>query len=71
MKFMNWWSQRSRSGVEGAPSHATAEKGRRLFEGSVELLVDIARSLREMQLPERTDHRPAGAWPGGLKSPIG
>jgi creatinine amidohydrolase len=70
-RFMDWWSQRSRSGVEGAPSHATAEKGRRLFEGSVDLLVEIARALRDMELPERHDMRPAGAWPDGLKTPIG
>lgn len=70
MKFMDWWSQRSRSGVEGAPSHATPEKGRRLFEGAVELLVDIARSLRDMKLPERVDQRPEGAWRDGLKTPI-
>jgi creatinine amidohydrolase len=71
MRFMNWWSQRSRSGVEGAPSHATAEKGQRLFEGCVALLVEIARALRDMDLPQRVDHRPEGAWPGGLKYPIG
>jgi creatinine amidohydrolase len=66
MKYMDWWSQRSHSGVEGAPSHATAEKGRRLFEGSVELLVDVARSLRDMRPPERQDMRPATAWRDGL-----
>jgi creatinine amidohydrolase len=66
MKFMNWWSQRSRTGVEGAPSHATADKGRRLFEGCVELLIDVARSLRDMQLPERVDQRPQPAWKEGL-----
>ena len=71
MKFMDWWSQRSSSGVEGAPSHATADKGRRLFEGCVDLLVDVARSLRDMELPERTDQRPPGAWPAGLRTPIG
>jgi creatinine amidohydrolase len=69
-RFMDWWSQRSRSGVEGAPSHASAEKGRRLFEGSVDLLVAIARALRDMELPERSDHRPAGAWPEGLRTSI-
>jgi len=67
---MDWWSQRSQSGVEGAPSHATAEKGRRLFEGSIDLLVDIARQLRDMRLPDRVDHRPSGAWPAGLRTPI-
>jgi creatinine amidohydrolase len=70
-RFMEWWSQRSQSGVEGAPSHATAEKGRRLFEGSVELLVDIARQLRDTRLPDRVDHRPSGAWAAGLRTPIG
>ena len=69
MKYMDWWSQR-RSGVEGAPSHASEDKGRRLFEGCVELLVDVARSLRDMQPPERMDLRPEGAWPEGLRSPL-
>lgn len=71
IRFMDWWSQRSKTGVEGAPSHATRDKGRRLFEGCVDLLVEIARSLRDMELPAREDHRPAGSWPGGLKTPIG
>ena len=66
IRFMDWWSHRSRSGVEGAPSHASAEKGRRLFEGSVELLIEVARSLRDMQLPERQDMRPPTAWKEGL-----
>lgn len=70
VRFMDWWSQRSMTGVEGAPSHATAEKGRRLFDGCVDLLIDISRSIRDMPLPERRDMRPTGAWPEGLKSPI-
>ena len=34
--FMEFWSQRSLSGTEGAPSPATAEKGKRLQEASIE-----------------------------------
>ena len=69
-KFMDWWSQRSRSGVEGAPSHATPDKGRRLFEGCVDLLVEIARALRDMELPDRADMRPPGTWREGLRTPL-
>lgn len=69
-KFMNWYSQRTRSGVEGAPSHATPEKGRLLFDESVALLLDLARDLRDARLPDRVDNRPPGSWPGGLKTPF-
>jgi hypothetical protein len=41
-----------------------------LFEGSVDLLIEVARALRDMQLPERVDMRPEGAWPEGLRTPI-
>ncbi len=67
IRYMDWWSQRSHSGVEGSPSHASAAKGRTLFEGCVELLIDVARSVRDMELPERVDRRSPGAWARGLR----
>ena len=69
MTFMTWFSQRTTSGVEGAPSHASPEKGARLFDGCVALLVEMTRSFRELELPRRTDHRPAPAWSEGLVFP--
>jgi len=66
LTFMTWYSQRTRSGVEGAPTHANREKGARLFDECVQLLVDLARSFRNLDLPERVDHRPQPAWREGL-----
>ncbi len=68
LTFMTWFSQRTRSGVDGAPKHASKEKGEQLFRAWSELLRDVARSFRDMELPPRHDQRPAGAWPGGLRS---
>lgn len=68
LTFMTWFSQRTRTGVDGAPSHASAEKGKALFDASVKLLADIARSFRDMRLPERTEHLPISGWRGGLQS---
>ena len=66
LKFMTWYSQRTQSGTEGAPSHASAEKGSALFEACVTLLVATTAAFRDMKIPARTDHRPQPAWPGGL-----
>jgi creatinine amidohydrolase len=66
--FMSWYSQRTRSGVDGAPTHATREKGAAWFRLAVEGLVAVARSFRDMDLPERVDLRPPGAWQEGLRS---
>jgi creatinine amidohydrolase len=68
LTFMSWYSQRTTSGVDGAPSHASREKGRAWFEAAVELVTDIARSFREMDLPPRHDERPGPAWAAGLRS---
>jgi creatinine amidohydrolase len=53
--FMEFWSQRSRTGVEGAPSLARAEKGERLVQVAVEQLIAFAEFFRGMELPERRD----------------
>lgn len=70
LAFMTWYSQRTESGTEGMPSHANGDKGRQLFDHSVELLVKIARDFRDMKIPARVDHRSQPAWPGGLVFPI-
>lgn len=69
LTFMTWYSQRTTSGTEGAPSHATGEKGKRLFGACADLLTDITRAFRDMRIPPRTDHRPQPAWSGGLTFP--
>jgi creatinine amidohydrolase len=66
LTFMTWYSQRTRSGVEGAPTHANREKGARLFDECVRLLIELARSFRNLDLPHRVDHRPQPAWREGL-----
>jgi creatinine amidohydrolase len=66
LALMTWSTQRTRSGVEGSPSHASAEKGQALFDACAKLLADIGHWFAELNLPERTDLRPAGAWPQGL-----
>lgn len=68
MRYMPWYSQKTRSGVEGSPSHATPAKGAELFRRSVDLLVKAARDFRDMTPPDRVDNRPEGAWPQGLRS---
>jgi creatinine amidohydrolase len=69
LTFMTWYSQRTTSGTEGAPSHASSDKGRRLFEECARLLTEITRAFRDMRIPPRTDHRPQPAWAGGLTFP--
>jgi len=61
--FMEFWSQRSTSGTEGAPSLASAEKGRRLLEASIAKLIEFGRWWRDLTFPPRVDHRVA--LPGG------
>jgi hypothetical protein len=68
---MSWYSQRTRSGVDGSPSHASADKGARLFQGCAQLLADMACSFAAMRLPERADHRPQPAWREGVRSTPG
>jgi creatinine amidohydrolase len=53
--FMEFWSQRSRSGTEGAPSLATAEKGKLLQEASIEKLIEFGRWWKTIEFPPRTD----------------
>jgi len=55
--FMEFWSQRSKTGVEGAPSLATPEKGKKLLEASISNLVEFARWFKELEFPPRTDYR--------------
>lgn len=70
LTFMTWYSQRTTSGTEGAPSHASEDKGKRLFSACTDLLAEITRAFRDMSIPPRTDHRPQPAWSGGLTFPI-
>jgi len=60
--FMEFWSQRSRTGTEGAPSLATAEKGKQLTEASITRLIEFGRWWQAVEFRERIDlkvRRPA------------
>ena len=54
--FMEAWSQRSQTGTEGAPSLATADKGRQLMNASIEKLIEFGRWWQTLEFPPRVDH---------------
>ncbi len=57
VKFIGWTSSGTPSGVSGAPSLATAEKGKILIETAASQLLAFAREFRAMTKPDRVDHR--------------
>jgi creatinine amidohydrolase len=56
LKLMPWWSSFSETGVQGEPTKATPEKGKRLFDAAVAELVGFVGELRKTPLPQRRDH---------------
>jgi creatinine amidohydrolase len=56
VRMMDWWTRFSKSGVNGDPTLATAEKGRVIFEAVVENFVKFAREFRHRERGERVDH---------------
>src|SRR5437588_9914715 len=58
LKIMPWWSSFSRTGVQGRPTLATAEKGKALLEAAVSECVDYVRELREKPLGSRRSPEP-------------
>jgi creatinine amidohydrolase len=57
MKLVQWTSSATPTGVSGAPTHATAEKGRALIDAAADNLVAFIREFRTMVKGERVDHR--------------
>ncbi len=57
VRFMNWWSRFSASGVNGKPSLANAEAGRVMVEAAIEHLTRIAAEFRDAPELERRDLR--------------
>ncbi|MGH2554992.1 MAG: creatininase family protein [Actinomycetota bacterium] len=53
LRLMPWWSSFSRTGVQGTPTLATAEKGKAFLEAAVAECVSYVRELLEKPLPER------------------
>ena len=57
LRLMPWWSSFSRTGVEGSPSLATAEKGKAFFDAAVQECVSYVRELLAKPLPVRQEPR--------------
>lgn len=57
MKVVRWTSSATPTGVSGAPTLATAEKGRAIVEGAAENLLAFIREFKRMPKGERIDHR--------------
>jgi creatinine amidohydrolase len=55
LRLMPWWNALSRTGVHGAATLATAEKGRVLFEQAVRECGEFVRELRSKPLPVRAE----------------
>ncbi len=53
LRLMPWWSSFSRTGVQGSPTLATAEKGKAFLDAAVAECVSYVRELRSKPLPER------------------
>ena len=53
LKIMPWWNALSHTGIHGAPTMATADKGRALLDAAVKECVEFVRELREKALPVR------------------
>jgi creatinine amidohydrolase len=53
LKVMPWWSSFSKTGVQGTPTLATAEKGKALLDAAVRECVEYVRELRARPLPGR------------------
>src|SRR5258706_16308362 len=54
--MMDYWTRFSKSGVNGDPTLATAEKGRIIFEAVVNNFVLFAREFKKRPMGERVDY---------------
>ncbi len=57
MKLIRWTSTATPNGVSGAPTLATAEKGRAIVEGAAENLAEFILEFKALEKGERVDHR--------------
>ncbi|MBM3725005.1 MAG: creatininase family protein [Acidobacteria bacterium] len=55
VRMMDWWTCFSKSGINGDPTIATAEKGRLFFEAVVTNFVKFAREFKARPRGQRTD----------------
>jgi creatinine amidohydrolase/Fe(II)-dependent formamide hydrolase-like protein len=57
IKVVQWTSGRSPTGVSGAATMATPEKGRTIVEAATENLLAFVREFRKLEKDARVDHR--------------
>ena len=57
VKLVQWTSSATPTGVSGAPTLATKEKGRAIVESAAENLLAFTREFRAMEKGKRVDHR--------------
>ncbi|MGC4046370.1 MAG: creatininase family protein [Armatimonas sp.] len=57
VKMVQWTSSATPTGTSGAPTLATAEKGKAIVNGAAENLVAFVRELRALEKGKRVDHR--------------
>jgi creatinine amidohydrolase len=61
IRMMDHWTRFSKSGINGDPTLATAEKGKAIFEAVVDAFVRLAREFKSRPRGERVDyHRTKG-----------
>jgi creatinine amidohydrolase len=56
VRMMEWWSRISETGAIGDPTLATADKGKRWFEATVDNLIEFIREFRKFEIRPRRDH---------------
>jgi creatinine amidohydrolase/Fe(II)-dependent formamide hydrolase-like protein len=54
--MMDYWTRFSKSGVNGDPTLATAEKGKLIFEAVVSNFVKFAGEFKQRPMGERVDY---------------
>ena len=56
VRFMDWWSRMSKTGVLGDPTKSTPEKGKKILEAIVEDLAGFVKEFKEREIRERVDY---------------
>lgn len=63
VRMMDYWTRFSKSGVNGDPTLATAEKGRVIFDAVIEAFLRLVREFKNRPMGERTDYHKE-SWRG-------
>jgi hypothetical protein len=59
VKIMDWWSAYTESGVIGDATQATAEKGKAIYDASVEGLAAFFQEFQGWEIRPRVDYHAA------------